>query len=132
MIAFGIPDPGSDDAGRAFMAAWELRKDIREWNMQAGMPSRSNSVRLGGHFGPVVVSRLGPEMHQHITATGDTVNVASRMMEVAKEHEATLAVTAEFLAAVGDFRQRYREPDEIRGVEIRGRRQRLTAALWRA
>ena len=48
------------------------------------MSSRVRGIRLGAHLGPVVVSRLGPETHQHITATGDTVNVASRLMEVAK------------------------------------------------
>jgi adenylate cyclase len=132
MIAFGVPDAHSDDAGRALTAAWGLLKDVRDWIVQAGVPSRSNSVRLGGHCGPVVVSRLGHEMHQHITVTGDTVNVASRMMEVARAHGATLAVTAELFSAVGDVKQHHREPDEIREVEIRGRRQHVTAVLWRA
>jgi adenylate cyclase len=132
MIAFGVPDSQADDASRAFDTAWELVKDIRAWIDQSGMSSRVRGMRLGAHLGPVVVSRLGPEMHQHITATGDTVNVASRLMEVAKQHNATIAVTMEFFTAVGDAGARRRKPDDIRNVEIRGRQEHATVALWHA
>lgn len=132
MIAFGIPDSQTDDAARAFDTAWELVKDIHAWIDRAGMASRVRGMRLGGHLGPVVVSRLGPETHQHITATGDTVNVASRLMEVARQHNATLAVTMEFFAAVGEAQGRRRKPDDIRNVEIRGRQEHAMVALWHA
>jgi adenylate cyclase len=131
MIAFGVPDQRADDASRAFDTAWELVKDIHAWIDQAGMSGRVRGMRLGGHFGPVVVSRLGPETHQHITATGDTVNLASRLMEVAKQHKATLAVTMEFFNAVGEAGAHRRKPDDIRNVEIRGRQEHATVALWR-
>jgi adenylate cyclase len=130
MIAFGIPEPHADDASRAFDTAWGLIEDVRAWIDRDGMSKRVRGVRVGGHFGPVVVSRLGHETHQHITATGDTVNVASRLMDVAKEHEATLATTAEFFAAAGEARARRREPDDFRDVAIRGRLQHVTVALW--
>jgi len=39
--------------------------------------------KVGAHFGTIVASRLGGGSYHHITATGDTVNVASRLMEVA-------------------------------------------------
>jgi hypothetical protein len=48
-------------------------------NLSLG-PSNSIGVRIGGHIGPVVVSRFGHSSHQQITAAGDTVNVASRLM----------------------------------------------------
>jgi adenylate cyclase len=131
MIAFGIPDSQADDASRAFDTAWELVKDIHAWIEQGEVSTQVRGMRLGGHLGPVVVSRLGPETHQHITATGDTVNVANRLMEVAKEHNATIAVTMEFFAAAGEAGAR-RKPDDIRNVEIRGRLEHATVALWRA
>jgi adenylate cyclase len=131
MIAFGIPETQADDASRAFDTAWGLIEDVNAWIGRSGASNRVRGVRLGGHFGPVVVSRLGHETHQHITATGDTVNVASRLMEVAKKHEATLATTAEFFAAAGEARARRREPDDFRDVAIRGRLQHVNVALWR-
>lgn len=131
MIVFGIPESRADDASRAFAAAWDLIGDVRNWVGPADLPAGAPDLRAGAHFGPVVVSRLGHETHQHITATGDSVNVASRLMEVAKQHGAALAVSAEFLAALGQGAPSRPEPDEIRAVEIRGRRQPISVALWR-
>jgi len=56
--------------------------------------------KIGAHFGEIVASRLG-ESHQHITATGDTVNVASRLLEIAKQHNATTAISDDCLIAAG-------------------------------
>ena len=38
----------------------------------------------------------------------------------------------EFFAAVGEAGARHRKPDDIRNVEIRGRLEHATVALWRA
>ena len=130
MIAFGVLEAQASDAPRAFDTAWALIEDLRAWIDQTSMSGRVRGVRLGGHFGPVVVSRLGHEAHQHITATGDTVNVASRLIEVAKQHGATLALSTEFFEAVGEARARRRQPEAIRDVEIRGRLQHVNVALW--
>jgi adenylate cyclase len=59
------------------------------------------SPRVGGHFGPVILSRLGAADHQHIAATGDTVNVASRLLEVSKKHNAPIAVSDDLWRAAG-------------------------------
>jgi adenylate cyclase len=50
----------------------------------AAAPDRLD-FRIGLHFGPAILSRLGSPTQQQITATGDTVNVASRLPEVAKQ-----------------------------------------------
>jgi len=130
MIVFGIPEPRPDDASRAFDAAWALIEDIRNWIAGAELTSGRPEMRVGAHFGPVIVSRLGHETHQHITVSGDSVNVASRLMDLAKTHGAMLAVSAEFLAARGESAGRHREPDEVRTVEIRGRRKSMSVAFW--
>ena len=103
MIVFGLPAPEPDDAARALQTVFSLMAALRTW--LAARPSGSGrevGVRIGAHYGPVVLSRLGPETHQHITATGDTVNVASRLLEVAKQHEATTAISEDCLIAAGD------------------------------
>ncbi len=50
-------------------------------------------------MGPVVVSRLGAAHHQHVTATGDTVNVASRLLEVAKQQGSSVVVSEDLYRA---------------------------------
>src|SRR4029450_3175863 len=58
-------------------------------------------IKVGAHFGPIVASRLGGDSHQHITATGDTVNGASRLLEGAAKQGATLAVSDDLLQQTG-------------------------------
>jgi adenylate cyclase len=55
--------------------------------------------RIGLHFGPAILSRLGSPSHQQITATGDTVNVASRLLEVAKQEHCRVVVSEDLFAA---------------------------------
>jgi adenylate cyclase len=85
-------------------------------------------MRIGVHYGTVVLSRLGADTHQHITATGDIVNVASRLLEVGKQSGAPLVFSADAVAAAGssaDMMRSLRGPQE---VQMRGRTQPL--AIW--
>jgi adenylate cyclase len=90
--------------------------------------------KVGAHFGVIVASRLGGGSYHHITAAGDTVNVASRLMEVAASHGAELAVSDELLDAAGRdcalFKSgRLTGPEE---TPIRGRSGSLMIWLWRS
>jgi adenylate cyclase len=101
MILFGLPAPEADDAARALGCAQALVTGVRQWITVALGDNPMIDVRLGVHFGPVVVSRLGAAQHEHITATGDSVNVASRLLEVAKAHRAALCCSECAFAAAG-------------------------------
>ncbi len=74
--------------------------------MPASVTSRIG-FKVGAHFGTVVASRLGGS-RQQITATGDTVNVASRLMEVAARHGAELALSTEILDRAGELSAPYK------------------------
>ncbi len=100
MILFGVPEPQPDDAARTLRAVTALDCSIAAW--AATLPAAAQprlAARTGGHFGPVVLSRLGPTYHQHVTATGDTVNVTSRLLEVAKQQGASVVVSEDLVAA---------------------------------
>ena len=102
MILFGLPEPAADDAARA--AACAIRLADRTRSFLAGHPElrrRKIGFKVGAHCGPVVASRLGSGDRQQITATGDTVNVAQRLMEVAASRGAELALSASLLDAAG-------------------------------
>ena len=102
MIVFGLPAPKADDASRAVEAVLRLYSVLRAWlDRRPPGGGREVGVRIGAHYGPVVISRLGPSAHQHITATGDTVNVASRLLEIAKQHNSTTAISDDCLIAAG-------------------------------
>ena len=133
MIIFGLPEPRPDDATHALLAIADLRTSIMGWIVALPPVAKERlGTRIGGHFGPAVVSRLGAAHHQHITATGDTVNVTSRLLEVAKQQSCSVVVSEDLCAAAGSSTPL---PDGMAGasleVDIRGRAQPLRIRTWR-
>jgi adenylate cyclase len=134
MILFGLPSASPQDASRAADCALRLCRSARRW-LTSLAPSADPGLgfKVGAHFGIIVASRLGGGSYQHITATGDTVNVASRLMEVAASHGAELALSDELLRAAGPGCVLLKSgvltgPDE---TQIRGRSGTLMVWLWR-
>jgi len=134
MIMFGLPEATADDARNAALCCVDLCGSAGQWI--ESLPSSTGSrigVKVGAHFGPIVASRLGGDSHQHITATGDTVNVASRLMEVAARQGAALAVSDDLLRQSGAATA-LREFGFLSGPQetrIRGRSRTLSVWLWR-
>ncbi|HEY8566148.1 MAG TPA: adenylate/guanylate cyclase domain-containing protein [Beijerinckiaceae bacterium] len=127
MIVFGLPDPSPQDGPNTLAAASALLDRIGAWLAGQADPRVAGlAVRVGAHYGPVVLSRLGGGSHQHITATGDSVNVASRLLEVAKQLGAGLVVSETLCKAAPGFQGRF---DGHRTVDIRGRRQPLAVVF---
>jgi adenylate cyclase len=129
MILFGLPVPAPDDAAAAARCAIGLCRGMRDWlgSLPASVASRIG-FKIGAHYGIVVVSRLGHGRTQQIAATGDTVNVASRLMEVAARSGAELAVSDDLLHAAG--RAAF-EPEVLSGpVETRLRGRAHPLQVW--
>ncbi len=131
MTIFGLPHARPDDAARAVSAIFDLYAATLAWLQTLPRETKDRlSVRIGGHFGKAVVSRLGATNHQHITATGDTVNVASRLLEVAKQQGRPVVVSEDlFLAAQSPLAL---EGDVVEKVEvaIRGRNEPVQIRSW--
>ncbi|MBR0973543.1 MULTISPECIES: CHASE2 domain-containing protein [Bradyrhizobium] len=131
MILFGLPGAMPDDAARALKCAIDLHRGVERWIVSLPSAVRDQlGFKIGAHFGPIVASRLG-ESHQHITATGDTVNVASRLMEVAVQNGARLALS-DTLLDTADF---HGAPDGVLSgpllTQVRGRSGVVTVWFWR-
>jgi tetratricopeptide (TPR) repeat protein len=79
-------------------------------------PVSTLKTRIGIHSGPVVVGPLGNDLRVDFTAVGDTVNLASRMQQLAEP--GTTCVTEEtFLLTEGYFRFEALGEHRIRGKE---------------
>lgn len=94
MALFGIDSSPRDGCRAALLAARRIVADIdrlhRELDVEFPSPLR---VAIGIHAGPAIVGVMGFGRTRSLTAIGDTVNVASRLETVAKEHDATLVVS---------------------------------------
>jgi adenylate cyclase len=133
LAIFGLPRSQADDANRALVAVDSVYRSVAAW--LAGLPPVARDrldFRLGAHFGPAVISRLGSARHQQITAAGDTVNAASRLLEIAKQQHCRVVVTEDLLAAAGATANPYigGEYGQSLTVPIRGRKNSLRVHLW--
>ncbi|PVB61103.1 adenylate/guanylate cyclase domain-containing protein [Labrenzia sp. 011] len=129
MICFGIPEARQRDAADACLCAFDLVAAVQDWIASSDLGGDLSGVRIGGHYGPVVLSRLGHETQQQIAATGDCVNVASRLMETGKGFQASVALST---ALVAEADRCMLVPPRVEAVAIRGRRQSIHIALWTA
>lgn len=135
MILFGLPQPSTDDAFNAARCCVGLAGRTNIW--LASLPASTASrlgFKIGAHHGTIVASRLGGEGRQHIAAIGDTVNVASRLMEIAAEHNAEVAVSDRMLDAAGRDCALFKS-GALRGpveTHIRGRSGSLAIWFWQS
>jgi adenylate cyclase len=134
MILFGLPESTPEDARNAALCCVDLSNRTKQWI--ASLPpsiASQTGFKIGAHFGAIIASRLGGDSYQHITATGDSVNVASRLMEVAARQGAVLALSDELLRRAGaqcalfDFGVLTGPQETL----IRGRSRALSVWLWR-
>jgi adenylate cyclase len=124
MAVFGAPldDPAAARHGVA--AARDILAEIDRRRLGDGAwPLR---VGIGVHIGPAVTGNIGSPRRKEFTAIGDTVNLASRLEQLTKEHAARLIVSAEVMAALGDTTGAATPLD---GVTLKGYAQPLRA--WR-
>jgi adenylate cyclase len=134
MILFGLPEPMADDAARAAECAIRLSVKTERWikTLPALVAARTG-FKIGAHYGPVAASRLGGRSHQHVTASGDTVNVSSRLMEAAAQRGARVALS-DTLRIEAERSGARLEIGSLTGpveARIRGRSGSLTIWLWR-
>ncbi|MEA1833660.1 adenylate/guanylate cyclase domain-containing protein [Methylobacterium durans] len=89
LILFGVPDEGSDDAGRALAFAHDLVGIVEAWNATQEMPHPVR-IGIGIHVGEVFCGIVGDEERMEFTVLGDAVNVASRLEQATKRYGAMI------------------------------------------
>lgn len=128
MAVFGLEGTEPAPADDALRASSEMARILPD-AISRGLTDQRPGVRIGLHMAEVVLSRLGHEHHQQVTVTGDGVNLASRLMEVAKDQGAAIATTEEFVSALRAPPDP--PPDDRRSVAIRGFDDPVAVVLWR-
>jgi adenylate cyclase len=133
MIIFGLPEPRPDDAARALAASQQLIESLGDWNLDLEAAGQEPvRLRIGLHDGPVIAALLGGARQGQVTVAGDTVNVASRLQEMGKEHQVAIVASADFVAAV----HRAGRDDMLTGMrrleaqKVRGRVEAIDLWVW--
>jgi class 3 adenylate cyclase/tetratricopeptide (TPR) repeat protein len=106
MALFGAPIALEDAPQRAILSSLSIHREMAKFKDKMkqeikGLPSIK--MRIGIHTGPVVVGTLGNDLRVEFKAVGDTVNLASRMENLA-EPGATFVTEDTFKLSEGLFR----------------------------
>jgi class 3 adenylate cyclase/tetratricopeptide (TPR) repeat protein len=118
---FGAPIALEDAPQRAIRSSLAIHREMARFNdrlkqERKGIPPLR--MRIGIHTGPVVVGTLGNDLRVEFKAVGDTVNLASRMEQLAEP--GTIYVTEEtFRLTEGLFRFEAQGEKEVKGREER-------------
>jgi adenylate cyclase len=131
MIIFGLPGPRPADAASALRCARTLAMDITDWGRRLGAPDgRPMRVGIGLHYGPVLITRVGGRKQIHLTATGDTVNVASRLEAMTRSFDATIVASDALVRAIPPQERRalLHDFESLPPQTIRGRDEKI--GIW--
>ncbi len=94
MACFGVPDPSPMAAANSVRAALAILADL------ATQPDATRlQVGIGLHRGPVLMGDIGGATQFQFTVVGDTVNVASRLEAMTRQHGTPLLVSGALFAA---------------------------------
>jgi len=88
MGVFGAPVAHDNDPERAVRAAIEIRDSMEDLSSEIGIDLK---VHTGIASGQVVASGLGSTAHQEYTVTGNSVNLAARLVEMANSNETLIS-----------------------------------------
>jgi adenylate cyclase len=114
---FGITTPFDEACRQALATVVKLAIGIealnRSFAAELDAPLR---IAMGLHGGPAIIGRIGHGKATQLTAVGDTINTASRLEGLAKQHDVELAVSAEIVEQAGfSFAGQQKEDLPIRG-----------------
>jgi adenylate cyclase len=131
MATFGTPEPGPRDATNAVACARAMATSVVAWSRRRrdlGLPAIH--IGIGLHHGEVTLGDIGSDRHPEFTVVGDTVNLASRIEELTREHAIGILASEEVVRAVraegGEtVLEGFRE---LGPLDIRGRDE--TVRLW--
>ncbi len=127
LIHFGLSDGYRTACIKAITAAVRISQGIEDLNRSfKGELKEPLRVAMGMHGGSAIIGRVGYGEISELTVVGDTVNTASRLEGIAKEHDAELAVSSEILDGAGMKVEAALRQE----ISLRGRAQPVRASIF--
>lgn len=111
MAVFGAPLPADAPARDAVAAAREILADVERRVADGALPP--TRLGIGLHVGEALTGTIGSAERKEYTIIGDVVNLAARIEQLTKQHDARLLVSDDVAAALGET-----DPDALDRVTI--------------
>ncbi|MDH3442443.1 MAG: adenylate/guanylate cyclase domain-containing protein [Deltaproteobacteria bacterium] len=123
MALFGVETGPEQGSRQALAAAQAMVREVaalsQSLTAELVEPLR---IGVGIHTGPAIVGRMGYGSNVHLTAIGDTVNVASRLQDSTKEYGCQLVISEQVAIHAGLNTSRLSRHE----LTVRNRREPLT------
>ncbi len=115
---FGLERDEREACRSAINASKEMAAELEKINAHLkNVLATPLQIGIGLHFGDVVLGEVGYAQKSAVTIIGDTVNTASRLEALNKEHKSQLILSTTVVANAG-YDLTYRE---VSSVQVRGR-----------
>lgn len=126
MVVFGAPRTRDDDAARALRTAVEMFEAMHRWSQARQRRGAAPvHVGIGAHCGQAFAGVLSDGRQLEYTVIGDTVNVASRLADLAPRDRTAVVVSADLAGAAGGLAEPWRWT-EIANQELPGHPRTIT------
>lgn len=88
MAIFGAPLAHENDPERAIRCALDMMAEIERFNLRSAVNAPTSlGLHVGLHSGWVIAGNVGNDLRMDYSVIGDTVNLASRLVEIAPRGE---------------------------------------------
>ncbi len=122
LIIYGAPRQLRESAYQAVLTALRIQHDLQELN--ATLRARGKAplkIGVGINTGAVLAGAVGPAERQEYTVIGDTVNLASRIEALNRQHPAhNILISEQTYQALGTRRREF-EWVSLGPIQIRGK-----------
>ncbi len=117
MVLFGAPLPMEHQEDAALACALEIQEMLGVWNMERKKNKHiALTVGIGINSGEVVAGSIGSSRTMQYTCVGNTVNVASRLTNLAKPGQVVVSNTT-MLQVKSKTAREALPPADIKGIE---------------
>jgi adenylate cyclase len=117
MVIWGAPVSHEDDPLRAVRAALDMQRAVEQYNFdRAARGDTPIEIGIGINTGPVVAGYLGSSQTMSYSVIGDTVNMASRLCDIAQPGEVLISEYTNLIVKT-NFHTMARAPVCVKGKE---------------
>jgi adenylate cyclase len=103
MVEFGVPIADYNQEVKAVKAAIKMQSSLEELLSKWTGENRPHiDMCIGIHTGDAIVGNIGSDKRMEYTAIGDTVNIASRLVKLAKEKKLKILISEQVYEKIKD------------------------------